>query len=316
MLLTVGICTRNRAPLLRQALDSLAQLSLPSPLTWEVLVVDNGSTDDTTAVVAERSGTLPLRSVFERSPGLSNARNRCVDEARGAYLLWTDDDVIVGRGWLAEYVRAFGEHPDAAVFGGPVRPSFEGVRPDWLAAIWRQVQSAYGIRDLGDALAPLAAPDRLPYGSNYAVRLIEQRAHRYDPRLGRNGDALLGGEEVEVLGAILRGGGAGWWIPGATVEHWIPRARQTERYLERYYRAQGRVLALHAPRARDASALAPWGRPFWLWRQALEAELAYRLPRSLRSPEHWAASLVRASTTWGLFAGWPTRGSDGPSPCG
>ena len=307
MQVTVGICTWNRAALLRETLGSLTRLSLPPGLAWEVLVVDNGPCDETESVVREFGGKLPIRRVIERVPGLSNARNRCVDEARGDYLLWTDDDVRAGTGWLREYARAFAQHPDAAVFGGPVRPSFEGSPPAWLTAIWPQVCSAYGIRDLGAAVAPLA-PHGLPFGSNYAVRRAEQVRHRYDPRFGRNRDALIGGEEVAVLDAILCEGGLGWWLPDAPVDHWIPRARQTTRYLERYYHAQGKVALRRSPERADGKPEL-FGRPLWLWRQALEAEATYRRDRALRAPEGWVPSLVRASTAWGMFAEWTARGA-------
>jgi glycosyltransferase involved in cell wall biosynthesis len=308
MLLTVGICTWNRAALLREALAALSRSDLPARLEWEVVVVDNGSTDGTASVVAEFRDRLPVRSIAEPRPGLSHARNRCVDEFRGDYLLWTDDDVIVSPEWVREYASAFQERPAAAVFGGPVRPRFEGSRPAWLGAAWADVHNAYGIRDLGDAVAPLDARN-LPFGSNYAVRRAEQRAHRYDPRLGRNRDAVLGGEEVAVLGAILRAGGEGLWLPAAPVDHWIPRRRQTTRYLARYYRGQGRVLALRgSPDAGSKRNLL--GRPLWLWRRAIELEAIYRLSRLRRGPERWVGDLARASTTWGLLAGWPV----GPAP--
>jgi hypothetical protein len=313
MLVTVGICTWNRAALLRDALGSLVRQSLPPDLAWEVLVIDNGPCHETESVVREFEEKLPIRRVIERAPGLSNARNRCVDEADGDYLLWTDDDVRVGPSWLREYARAFARYPDAAVFGGPVRPSFEGSAPAWLREAWPRVSSAYGIRDLGMAVVPLAPPHELPFGSNYAVRRAEQRRHRYDPGLGRIRDALVGGEEVAVLGAILREGGKGWWLPDAPVDHWIPRARQTPRYLERYYRGQGRVLALGRPPGRADGKLTLLGRPLWLWRQTLEAEATYRRDRALRAPEDWVQSLVRASKSWGQFAEW-TRARGTPPP--
>ena len=272
-----------------------------------MLVVDNGSTDGTQSVVAEFRERLPIRSVAEPAPGLSNARNRCIDESRGAYLLWTDDDVRVEAGWLGEYARAFSELSAAAVFGGPVLPCFEGARPEWIAAAWADVHTAYGARDLGQAVAPLER--KLPFGSNYAVRRAEQIAHRYDPRLGRNRNALLGGEETAVLRAILRDGRQGFWLPGAAVAHWIPRERQTTRYLRRYYCGQGRVLALTgSPNAGSKPEL--FGRPLWLWQRALEEEAVYRFSRALRGPERWVGDLARASTTWGLLAGWPGEPHD------
>jgi len=307
MLVTVGICTWNRAALLREALGALTRSTRSAQLEWEVLVVDNHSTDATGSVVAEFRDALPIRCVVEPTPGLSNARNRCVAHARGSYILWTDDDVIVEPGWLQEYARAFREFPAASVFGGPVRPRFEGSRPEWLVAAWALVQSAYGIRNLGDTVARLST-HRLPFGSNYAVRRAEQLEHRYDPRLGRNRNAVLGGEEVAVLRAILRGGGEGWWLPGAPVDHWIPRARQTTRYLERYYRGQGRVLALHRSGEIDGWKPEPLGRPLWLWRQAVEAEASYRWSRALHGPERWVGDLIHASTAWGMLVGWAEGG--------
>jgi hypothetical protein len=306
MLVTVGICTWNRAAQLRIALAAIARSTPPTALAWELLVVDNGSTDGTRSVVAEFRNALPIRRAVEPQPGLSNARNRCVDEARGAYVLWTDDDVIVDAQWLHEYARAFADHPEAAIFGGPVRPRFEAPRPAWLETVWPSVQTAYGLRDLGDALAPLDAR-RLPFGSNYAIRRTEQLAHRYDQRLGRKRNALLGGEEVAVMRAILGAGGRGYWLPAAAVEHWIPSERLTARYLARYYRGQGRVLALSESPAAPSWTPQPFGRPLWLWRRALEAEFVYRRDLVLHEPEHWVESLIRASTTWGTLAGWPRR---------
>jgi glucosyl-dolichyl phosphate glucuronosyltransferase len=58
-------------------------------------------------------------------PPFSRARNRAVYAARGDYLVWTDDDVVVDPNWLAAYVAAFRRRPEAAVFGGPVFPRYE-----------------------------------------------------------------------------------------------------------------------------------------------------------------------------------------------
>ena len=132
MLVTVAICTWNRGKLLDQTLTQLRHLRIPEGVTWELLVVNNNCTDDTDAVIARHERHLPLRRLFEPKQGHSNARNCAVDHARGEYLIWTDDDVTVCREWLQVYEAAFEAHPEAAFFGGPIRPRFEGNPPRWL----------------------------------------------------------------------------------------------------------------------------------------------------------------------------------------
>lgn len=296
---TVAVCTWNRSASLARTLEGMTRLSRPEGVEWELLVVDNNSTDDTRAVVSSFETRLPLRSAFEPEPGLSNARNRAVREARGEYIVWTDDDVTVSEGWLAAYLGAFGRWPDAAVFGGPIVPRFEGGGPpQWLRRGLPWIGSAYGVRDLGDLPVRLSRnDDRLPYGANYAVRTREQRRHPYDPDLGRApGSTWTGGEEIQVVAAILAEGAEGWWVPEAAVRHRVPRSDQTVGHLRRYYVAQGRAAVRLDPPPAGKRLL---GRPRWLWRQALTAELIYRWRRVVSPPDRWVRDLKRAGLAWG-----------------
>src|SRR5437764_7580197 len=90
VLITVAICTFNRAESLRRTLDSLAAMRLPSDLAWEIVIVNNNSTDHTNGVIDEYLNRLPIRREWEPHPGLSNARNRAIDAAQGKYIVWTD----------------------------------------------------------------------------------------------------------------------------------------------------------------------------------------------------------------------------------
>ena len=120
---TVAICTLNRAELLRRTLDWPAVMRLPDDADWEVVVVSNNNCiDHTDAVIKAFADRLPIRREFEPERGLSHARNRAVDAAKGDYIVWTDDDVVVAPGWLAAYIEAFRRWPEAAVFGGPIIP--------------------------------------------------------------------------------------------------------------------------------------------------------------------------------------------------
>jgi glycosyltransferase involved in cell wall biosynthesis len=297
VLVTVAICTRNRCRALGQTLRSLAATDLPPSLSWEVLVVDNGSEDGTTEVIASASTALPVRAVVEPRIGLSHARNAAIANARGRYILWIDDDVLVDGKWLRAYHDAFRAWPDAAFFGGPISPMFEGTPPAWLQSALPNVDNAYAARDLGNVPVALTR-DTLPFGANFAVRSEEQRRYPFDPELGRRGNALSAGEEWAVLEEMLAGGASGRWVPDARVQHVISVERQSVRYLRRYYVENGMSLA----RTRRASGeRLLFGRPRWAWREALLQELAYRVRRAYASANVWSVHLRRASVAWGLL---------------
>src|SRR4029077_3473439 len=100
-------------------------------------------TDATDEVIGSFASHLPLRRLFEPSPGKSNALNLAVREARGEYILWTDDDALVDHLWLTAYSQAFKQWPNAAIFGGPVEPFFDGSPPQWLQQALPNVVHAY-----------------------------------------------------------------------------------------------------------------------------------------------------------------------------
>src|SRR5689334_10974234 len=98
----------------------MKNLQIPTGVEWEVLVVNNNSTDNTDEVIGRHTTSLPLRRLHEPRQGQSNARNHALTEAAGELILWTDDDVLLGPEWIAQYVRAAMLHPKAAYFGGPI----------------------------------------------------------------------------------------------------------------------------------------------------------------------------------------------------
>src|SRR5689334_14945335 len=132
MLITVGICTFNRAEKLRRTLDSLVAMRVPSDLAWEIVIVNNNSTDYTDDVISEYVRRLPVRCELEPRHGKSNALNRAIDVAKGDYIVWIDDDVLVDAGWLTAYVEAFRRWPDAAIFGGRIIPRYEAPIAKWV----------------------------------------------------------------------------------------------------------------------------------------------------------------------------------------
>jgi glycosyltransferase involved in cell wall biosynthesis len=283
----------------------MRNLIISDGIEWELLVVNNNSTDSTEEVIRSFSTNLPIKYVFESKPGLSHARNMALRSAAGEYILWTDDDVLVEPGWAAGYLEAFQRHPDAGFFGGPIEPWFEGSPPKWLERSLPQITHAYAIRDFAEKPFPFSKKI-LPYGANFAVRRKEQLLYPYNPSLGRQPGRFIGNEETAVITAMLDAGIEGWCVPNARVSHYIPRTRQTLRYLRRYYYGYGELVGLDLPMERVAMLL---GAPRYLWRQAISAEFNYRLKRFLSAPTVWIEDLKLSAIAFGQIESCRSRRS-------
>jgi GT2 family glycosyltransferase len=105
------------------------------------LIVNNNSTDHTDDVIGEYVGRLAIRREFESRGGKSNALNRAIDVAKGDYIVWIDDDVLVDPGLLTAYAAAFQRWPEAAVFGGRIKPKYEAPVEKW---VWKAKRSWEG----------------------------------------------------------------------------------------------------------------------------------------------------------------------------
>jgi GT2 family glycosyltransferase len=232
-------------------------MRVPTDLPWEIVIVHT-STDHTDDVISEYVGRLPVRREFEPRPGKSNAQNRAIDLAKGDYIVWIDDDVVVDPGWLTAYVEAFRRWPEAAVFGGRITPRYETPVEKWVLESEAVLGGPYAIRDFDDHVYPLSADDEdhYPFRANWAIRAVEQRAFRYDPELGPSAKRRRACEETDVIQRVLGSGAISYWIPGPMVEHCIGRDRQTLGYIAAFCEIDGETRAF-----RNAAATA--AAPFW-----------------------------------------------------
>lgn len=302
MKITIAICTWNRSDLLTKTLENMLQLKADESFSWELIIVNNNCTDDTDQVITQFSDRLPIKRVSEPTPGLSNARNAAVRNATGDYIIWTDDDVLVDENWLIAYVEAFIKYPEAAVFGGPVEPWFEGEPPRWIIQGWEHVASSYAVRDLGNSEICLQQKGNIiPYGANFAVRLKEQVENLYDPRLGLVGDKRIMGEEVAVLRQILSVAGAvGWWLPKAKVKHWLPKERQSLQYIKKYYVGHGETRKRRKTNVLNNKKNL-FGRPRKLYRKLIIGCSQYAVQRIFCDAKVWLRTYVEICILWGKF---------------
>jgi glycosyltransferase involved in cell wall biosynthesis len=234
---TVAICTRNRSRWLERAARSvLAQAGDES----EILIVDNGSTDDTAAIAKHLTAVAPrVKYLREDRPGLSAARNAALRHARGEYVIFLDDDAVAEPGWLAAY-ESFFLSPSAsgvAVVGGPVSPEYELPPPRWL-------DPRADTLDLGNE--PREVPARgAAWGCNIAYRRdAAVEVGLFSTRLGRSGGMLGAHEETELNLRLERAGHETWWLPNARIRHHIAAERLRFRWRLRHALQGGRSRAV------------------------------------------------------------------------
>lgn len=225
--------------MLSECLDCLTKVEIPVNVDWEVIVVDNNSTDSTQQVISQFSQKLPLRSFFESRQGISFARNRAIQESKGNLIIQIDTDALADKNLVRTYWEASKRWPSAEYFGGAIEPLFESEPPPWVSSNLHLLEGAILIRNLGPEERRLERGEQA-FGANLAYRASVFAGRSFNVELGHLGQERLFGEETEILEAVKARGGFGVWLPQAKVRHFVPDSRVTKKYLRRYFFGMGR----------------------------------------------------------------------------
>ena len=237
---TVLICTYNRCDRLAETLDGLARsrINPHRPLAWNVIVVDNNSTDATRETVESRIAAFPVPLVylFEPKQGKSNALNTGLAVTDATIIVFTDDDVRVTPDWLDASCRALLEDSAIDYTGGPVLPIWERPSPRWLDMTRSDLWGTLAILDYGPTSFVFEDRRRVPLGANMAARRsLVERVGGFDPTLGRNGKSLLGQEQAEFFCRSRAIGARGLYVPEMSLYHHVPATRLTPSYFRRWW---------------------------------------------------------------------------------
>lgn len=243
MHITVTICTHNRADLLHDSIETLLAMDRVHDCTFDILVVDNNSTDATPDVAQYYAARYPtLISVFrEITVGVVHARNAAFRLARGDVIAFMDDDVLVDCDWLVNMAEFLRNNPDTACIAGRIIPRYEGGRPEWLdhSPAWFNLEGMYSITNYGDDDCELTFPD-IPVGANMAVRrAVVERIGGFNPSLGRKGRSLMSKEESEFFFRADRAGFKTRYASRARLVHRIPAERCNRKWMLRRFYWQG-----------------------------------------------------------------------------
>ena len=233
MRFSVVIPTYNRAADLEESLRSVSALSTSD--RWELIVVDNNSSDNTRAVVrkAQEWFPVPLHYCFEPEQGRCAALNAGIRNSSGQIIVTTDDDIRVEKDWLDRAAEGLARLRCDYV-GGRVLPLWSAPRPAWLPNRGGRHWAVIALLDYG--AEPIEFRRLMPLGVNMAFRREAfERAGLWDNRVGRKAGTLLG-QEVREWGLRARAAGlTGFYIPEMTIHHVIPADRLTKRYFRRWF---------------------------------------------------------------------------------
>jgi glycosyltransferase involved in cell wall biosynthesis len=245
--ISVVIVTYNRADLLADAIEHVLAQDDPATPAFELIVVDNNSSDATPAVV-ERASLRDPRVRYVRQPqqGVSHARNAGIAAARAPIIAYTDDDVRVSRGWLASIARAFREYPGVSAVGGKVLPLWPAEPPAWLTpAHWGPLALA----DHGDHPVRVDAANEICLiGCNLAVvRGAFDQVGGFSAHVQRTEHTIGSSEDHEFLLRLFAAGAFGMYDPRIVLHAAVQPERLDRAYHRRWHRSQGHYNAMMRP---------------------------------------------------------------------
>ncbi len=283
-------------------------------LDWEVVVVDNNSTDDTADVIHDLEGRYPIaiRYAFEEEQGLSCARNRGIAESDSRYVAFIDDDIRAEPQWLSAIVGGFQQHHCDAV-GGKILLESGCVIPEWVQP---EMLGFLGQRDLSDDGFFMDGVKSFPFGGNMALsRKIIDKVGLFDTRMGRKGEGrrreeLFKGEETDYFRRLAAAGGRIYYEPRAVVRHKIMPHQLKKKFFRTIHFNAGYQKAMLDDASYDRTIS---GVPLFLFTQTARAAFRYLAQVFSKGP----ARAFRQQMNVGYFLGmtqgyWKRNGATSP----
>ena len=235
--ISVIICTYNRSETLKKVLECVQALKGAPEITWETLVVDNNSTDETKATVTAfaGNGSANIRYLFEKKQGKPYALNTGIAAAAGDIVAFTDDDVLIDSDWLLNIKKAF-DHNDCLGLGGKIIPVFNDKTPSWLTVDTpTPFLNVLGGFDQGDNHCDLKVPTN---GANMAFR-----KEAFDKHGNFNTDLIPRGEDTEISLRLLARGERLVYAPDAIIYHRVQKEKLKKKAFQTSYYYYGRFKA-------------------------------------------------------------------------
>ncbi|MCM8760801.1 MAG: glycosyltransferase family 2 protein [Candidatus Omnitrophica bacterium] len=266
-MLTVIIATHNGENTLPITLNAFCNLLIPKK-GWELIVVDNVSTDTTAKVIEGFTHKLPITYIYDNSLGKFHAINVGLEYAHGELIIFTDDDVVPQEDWLIQLDDCANSLVEYSIFCGPIRPLWPREPDPWILHNV-DLGAVYAITD--ESLIDGEIPAGGVWGGNFAIRKqIFDLGFRFNPDVGCKGRNYRMGGETELITRLSQKGYKSWFCKRAVVQHIIRDYQLEEKWiLERAFKF-GRGEA-YKERLRRISEAKLFGLPRWVVRKLLKS---------------------------------------------
>ncbi|MDO9047799.1 MAG: glycosyltransferase [Methylobacter sp.] len=271
-MITVLFATHNGEKTLPIMLDAFCRLEIPED-GWEIIVVDNASSDQSANIIKSYSDKLPINYLYEQKPGKNNALNLGLSYAKGDLIVFTDDDIIPQQDWLVQLVKCAHNHLDYSVFGGVIKPYWPREPEDWILN-HVPLGVTYALTEDGRVEGEIFPG--LVWGANMSIRrTVFDSGYYFDDTVGPNGKNYVMGSETEFTIRLGKAGYKSWFCKSAVVQHIIrDNQLEPEWIVNRAYRF-GRNMYRQEYKYFDSKIPFLFGIPRWMFAKLLQQYNCY-----------------------------------------
>lgn len=230
---SVIICTYNRDKYLIETLNSLGSQSLDKNM-YEILIVDNNSTDSTGSVsdvFIKEHPNLDIHYIKELNQGISYARNRGIEESKGEFIVFIDDDETVDVSYLKQLDGYLKDYPKAELCATPVYPVYETERPKWMSRFIARLFTGEYYK--GNKVRILSAKDFPGTGHAVLKKELFDKYGNFNTDLGRKGNSLMGAEDKDMFLRLIANNIICYYFPDIPIYHHIPGNKLTDDFFQR-----------------------------------------------------------------------------------
>jgi len=226
-MITILIATYNGEKTLSTVLNAYRKLVPPND-EWKLVIMDNGSNDNTKEIIKDFLSLLPITYAFEPRRGKNAALNTGLSQIEDGLIVFSDDDVLPYSNWLKQLSLTADSQPSFSIFGGPILPRWESPPEEWILS-WVPLKPTFAILD--DQEEGIIE-NYLVFGPNMAVRSkIFNLGYKFDETIGPKGSMYAQGSETELLLRLHQAGFNAWHCKKAIVEHMIRSSQMNKKWV-------------------------------------------------------------------------------------